>query len=180
MSSSRVKQGFTLIELIIVIILIAASYYLIFSKSSFKIVDDKKNISVENIKKYLLNNFEFEDELLLICINDKFTCFVKTDGIIDEDSKIVNLFKNKPDVYKYQKEEQIIDYEPIDINNISQDVFFELKINSDYKSEDIVVDTLNEKVYLFNSIFIDAKVYTSLQDVFETFNINQIEVQDAF
>ena len=44
----------------------------------------------------------------------------------------------------------------------------------------VIVDTLNEKVYLFNSIFNDVKVYTSLQEVFETFNTNQIEVQDAF
>ena len=180
MSLNRVKHAFTLIELIIVIILISASYYLMFSNSNFKTTNDKKTISLLNIKKYLLDNFEFENNLSLICINDKFTCFVKVDGVIDEDFKIDNLFIDKPDVYEYKRDEQIIDYESIDINNISQDVFFELKINSDYKFEDVIVDTLNENVYLFNSIFNDVKVYTSLQEVFETFNTNQIEVQDAF
>lgn len=180
MNLNRVKQAFTLIELMIVIILISVSYYLVFSNSNFKISNDSKNISILNIKKYLLENFEFEDELSFVCINEKLTCYVKIDGIIDEKLKIENLFENKPDIYKYQKEEQIIDYETIDINNISQDVIFELKINSDYKTNDLIVDTLNGKVYLFNSIFQDVKMYNSLQEVFETFNTNQLEVQDAF
>ena len=180
MNLQRVKHAFTLIELIIVIILISVSYYLVFSNSNFKINNNKKNISFINIKKYLLDNFEFENEISLICTNENLVCYIKTDGIINEEVKIENLFENKPDVYKYQKEEQILDYESIDIDNISQDVIFELKINSDYKTNEIVVDTLNDKVYLFNSIFNEVKVYPSLQEVFETFNTNQLEVQDAF
>jgi len=180
MSLIRVKPCFTLIELMIVIILMSASYYVIFSNSNFKITNDKKKISFINIKKYLVDNFKFEDELTLVCINEKLTCYIKIDNKIDENIKIENLFKNKPDIYKYQKEEESIDYESIDINNISEDVFLELKINSDYKSNDIIIDTLDDKVYLINSIFNEIKVYNSLQDVFETFNTNQLEVQDAF
>ena len=153
MSLKRVKKAFTLIELIIVIILISISYYLIFSNSNFKIENEKSSVTLLNIKKYLRDNFEFEDEISLICINENFLCYIKTDGINNEEVKRENLFQNKPDVYKYQKKEQIIDYKSIDIDNISQDVIFELKINNDYKSNNIVVDTLNEKVYLFNSIF---------------------------
>ena len=180
MNLNRVRKGFTLIELIIVIILISISYYLIFSNSNFKIENEKNSVSLTNIKKYLLNNFKFEDELSLVCINENLVCYVKIDGIINEELKIENFFKTKPDVYEYNKDEQIIDYESIDIDNISQDVIFELKINSDYKTNEIVVDTLNDKVYLFNSIFNEVKVYPSLQEVFETFNTNQLEVQDAF
>ncbi len=180
MSLNRVKKAFTLIELIIVIILISISYYLIFSNSNFKITNEKENISLINIKKYLLNNFQYKNELSLVCINEKLTCYIKIDGIINKEVKIENLFGNKPDVYKYQKEEQVIDYESIDIDNISQDVIFELKIDNDYKFNDVVVDTLNDKVYLFNSIFSNVKIYNSLQEVFETFNKNQLEVQDAF
>ena len=180
MSLTRVKKAFTLIELIIVIILISISYFLVISNSSFKITNENKTISFINIKKYLLDNFEFQNELALVCINEKLACYVRIDGNIDEDLKIENLFDTKPEVYKYQKEEQVIDYDSIDINNISQDVIFELKINSDYKSNEVIVDTLNEKIYLFNAIFNEIKVYNSIQEVFETFNTNQLEVQDAF
>ena len=140
----------------------------------------KNSVSLINVKKYLLDNFEFENELSLICINENLVCYIKIDGIINEELKIEKLFENKPDVYEYKKEELIIDYESINIDNISQDVFFELKKNSDYKTNEIIVDTLNDKVYLFNSIFNEVKVYLSLQEVFETFNTNQLEVQDAF
>ncbi len=174
------RKAFTLIELIIVIILISVSYYLIFSNSNFNINNEKERVSLLDIKKYLIENFEFQNEISLICINEDLVCYVKTDEIINEGIKIVNLFENKPDVYKYQKQEEIIDYESIDIDNLSQDVIFELKINSDYKTNEIIVDTLNDKVYLFNSIFNEVKIYSSLQEVFETFNINQLEVQDAF
>jgi len=180
MSLKRVKQSFTLIELIIVIILISISYYLIFSNSNFKIEKQKNSVSLLNVKEYLIKNYEFENELSLLCIIDDLSCYIKIDGIINEEEKLESFFKSKPDVYKYQKEEELIDYESIDIGNISQDVIFELKINSDYKSNEIIVDTLNEKVYLFNSIFNEVKVYPSLQEVFETFNTNQLEVQDAF
>jgi prepilin-type N-terminal cleavage/methylation domain-containing protein len=180
MSFKRVRKAFTLIELIIVIILISISYYLIFSSSNFKIENENNNVSLKNIKKYLIKNFEFENELSIVCIDENLVCYIKIDGIVNEDIKIENLFQNKPNVYEYKKEEEIIDYESIDIDNISQDVFFELKINNDYKTNELVVDTINEKVYLFNSIFNEVKIYSSLQEVFETFNTNQLEVQDAF
>lgn len=180
MSFKRVRKAFTLIELIIVIILISISYYLIFSSSNFKIENENNNVSLKNIKKYLIKNFEFGNELSIVCIDENLVCYIKIDGIVNEDIKIENLFQNKPNVYEYKKEEEIIDYESIDIDNISQDVFFELKINNDYKTNELVVDTINEKVYLFNSIFNEVKIYSSLQEVFETFNTNQLEVQDAF
>ena len=180
MSLKRVKKAFTLLELIIVIILISLSYYLVFSNSNFKINDEKNSVSLTSIKKYLIENFEFENEISLVCINENLVCYIKIDENINEEIRIENLFENKPDIYKYQKEEQIIYYESIDIDNISQDVIFELKVNSDYKTNELIVDTLNDKIYLFNSIFNEAKTYSSLQEVFETFNTNQIEVQDAF
>ena len=95
MSLNRVRKAFTLIELIIVIILISISYYLIFSNSNFKIENEKNSLSFINIKKYLLDNFEFEDELSFVCINENLVCYIKVDGIINEELKIENFFETK-------------------------------------------------------------------------------------
>jgi hypothetical protein len=177
---NRVKKSFTLIELIIVIILISISYYLVFSSSNFKLNNDYKKISFPKIKEYLMKNFEFENKISLVCIDENLVCYIKIDDKINPELKIENLFKTKPDVYEYTKEQELVSFNSIDINNITQDVFFKFEINSDYKSKDVIVDTLEEKIYLFNSLFKEAKVFNSLDELFETFNLNKVEVQDAF
>lgn len=180
MSEIKVKKSFTLIELIIVIILISVSYYLIFSNSNFKIQDRSKMISIVNIKAYMLKNFPYEDTLSLLCIEDDLSCYIRIDGKIDEELKIENLFKIKPDVYAYTKDEEILEFNTINIENISENVFFELNIDKDFKTNELIVDSLNDKVYIFNSIFPKTQVYNSLSEAFDNFNISQVEVQDAF
>ena len=177
---NRVKKSFTLIELIIVIILISISYYLVFSSSNFKINTNSEKISFSNIKEYLIKNFEFKNSLSLVCIDENLVCYIKVDDEINPELKLENLFQTKPDIYEYTKDQELLFFNSISINNITQDVFFKFEINSDYKSKDVIVDTLEDKVYLFNSLFEQAKVFDSLNELFETFNLNKIEVQDAF
>ena len=54
-----------------------------------------------------------------------------------------------------------------------------LQIDSDFKINEFLLDT-KEEVYVFNSIFTKPKVFNSLNESLETFNIGQIEVRDAF
>ncbi len=65
MNSIRGKNSFTLIELVIVLVIILGSYFLIFSNSNFDTKEQKVRLGLENIKAYLLENFEFEKELTL-------------------------------------------------------------------------------------------------------------------
>lgn len=176
----RVKKAFTLIELIIVIILISSTYFLVFTNSSFTIKKDEIKISLSNLKEYLLDNFQFEDELSFICINDSFDCFVKIDGQIDKDFKIEKFFNDKPLIYEYNQTQNKIDFKETRIDDISYNVIFELKIDSDSKSNDFILDTNEEKVFLFNSIYKKPKIYTSLNEVLDEFNTKQLEVKDAF
>ena len=104
MNFIRVKKGFTLIELIVVIILIMSAYFLIFSNSNFALKKEKIALSLENLREVMLENFEFNDELSFVCIEENYECFFKIDGKIDESSGIKNFFKDKPLVYEYNKE----------------------------------------------------------------------------
>lgn len=180
MNFIRVKKGFTLIELVVVIILIMSAYFLIFSNSNFTLKKDKIVLSLENLRETMLENFEFNDNLSFVCIEENYECFFEIDGKLDEKSGIKNFFKDKPIIYEYKKELKAIEYFQVEINNTKQDIIFEFKINNDYKSNEFILDTSNEKVYVFNSIFKEPKIYSSLNEVKDNFERNEIEVKDAF
>lgn len=176
----RVKKAFTLIELIIVILIISTTYLLIFSNNNFNIKNQEEKITLYNLKDFLLKNFEFEKELSFLCIEKDFTCYVKTDGKIVEDFKINHFFKKIPDIYEYNIQERRVEFKDLRIENFDYKVVFELKINSDYKINEFILDTLENEIYVFNSIFTKPKFYQTLSESFEVFNLNQIEVKDAF
>lgn len=176
----RVKKAFTLIELIIVIILISTTYFLVFANNTFKMKKDEKKVTLLNLKEYLLNNFEFEKELSFLCIEENFSCYMKIDGILNKDFKITKFFKTKPDIYEYKKDERKVEFEELRVDNTNHNVIFELKINSDYKTNEFIADTLDSGVFVFNSIFTKPKIYKSLYESMDTFKINQEEVKNAF
>lgn len=176
----RVKKAFTLIELIIVIILISTTYFLVFSNSTFKMKEDEKKMTLSNLKEYLLNNFEFEKELSFLCIEENFSCYIKIDGILNKDFKITKFFKIKPNIYEYNSDERKVEFEELRVDNVNHNVIFELKINSDYKTNEFIADTLDSEIFVFNSIFTKPKIYKFLYESMDTFKINQEEVKNAF
>lgn len=176
----RVKKAFTLIELIIVILITGVTYFLIFSNNSFSLKNTDKKVDLQNLKEFLLQNFSFEKKLSFICIEEDFSCFVKVDNILLKDFEIKHFFKIKPDVYEYNKDERKIEYKELRVNNFNYKVIFELKIDSDYKTNEFILDTLDNKVFVFNSIFTKPIIYNSLDEIFRIFNQKQIEVSDAF
>ena len=99
---------------------------------------------------------------------------------IEKDFKINNFFKKRPEIYEYNKQEKKLEFKELRVDNFNYEVIFELKINSDYKTNEFILDTLENEVYVFNSIFTKPKIYKSLNESFEIFNIDQVEVKDAF
>lgn len=176
----RVKKSFTLIELVIVIVLISTVYLLMFSNTPFLSKTQKEKFSLVKTKEFLIKNFEFKDEVSLLCVEKNLDCFVRIDGIINEEVKIKNIFSIAPEVYEYNNSQERVYFGSVSINNFDTDVIFEFKINSDYKFKEYIVDTLEDRVYVFNSIFQEAKVYNSLNEAFEVFEKNILEVKDAF
>ncbi len=179
MSFIRVKKSFTLIELIIVILIISITYLLVFSNSNFMIKKQNNKLLLSDIKEHMKNNIDFKNEVSFVCLDDSFDCYFKIDGNINNDSKTANVFSIKPEVYEYYKNERRVDFDSIYIDDINYDVVFELKMTDDFKVKELIVDTLEDKVYVFNNLYTKAKIYNSLNNVFELFNSNEIEVKDA-
>ena len=180
MNLIRVKKSFTLIELIIVILIISATYLLIFSNVNFNIKSKEEKVTLYDLEDFLLKNFEFEKSISFVCIEDKFTCFVKIDDKLQKDFKIEKFFRQKPDVYEYDKDEKRVEFKELRVDNFDYKVIFELKINSDYKINEFIIDTLDDEVFVFNSIFTKPKRYKTLRESYEAFELNKIEVKNAF
>lgn len=175
----RVKKAFTLIELVLVIILISIVYYLSFSNltSSREV---KYKVNIENIKEFMLKNFKYEKELAFVCIEDDAKdCYIFIDKNINKDIKIENFFKDIPDIYNYDKDLSKYVFTKIRLDEIEFEPFFEFIINSDKKHKDIIVDTLDSRVYLLNSISRKIEKFENTNDIVEQFSSNEIEVKDA-
>jgi len=174
-----VKKSFTLIELIIVIFLISTVSFLLLPNFSIKKEKEYK-VNLENIKEFMLKKFSYENSLSLVCIEDETKdCYIFIDDNINKDITIKNLFTQIPEVYNYNKDLSSFDFTKIRFDNIEYEPFFELKINSDKKHKDIILDTLDEKVYLFSSILKNAIIFKNTNEILDKFSENEIEVKDA-
>jgi len=181
MNNTRVKNAFTLVELILVVVIFFTTVFiLVVSQKSFEIKDRKNQFSLINLKEFLIKNVEFSNSVSLVCIENNFDCFISIDGNINSQNKIENVFTTKPEVYEYNQDQLIVDFQSVRVDDIDYDVVFEYKINRDYKAKDIILDTLEDKVYVYNSIYEKARTYESLGDAFEVFEKNKLEVKDAF
>ncbi|WP_320033504.1 prepilin-type N-terminal cleavage/methylation domain-containing protein [Halarcobacter sp.] len=176
----RVKKGFTLIELIIVILLISIVSLILIPNFNFN-QEKKYKLEIKNIKEFMLNNFEFENKLALECIEkDELDCYIFVDGVMQEDIIIKNLFNQVPKVYNFDRELSDYRFRKIKFDNHEYEPFFELKINSDNKHKNIVLDTYEDKVYLFSAISKKAKIFKNTNEVLDMMYDSSIEVRDAF
>ncbi|RBQ31951.1 hypothetical protein CRU92_04065 [Arcobacter sp. FW59] len=180
MNSIKDKKAFTLIELIIVILILLLIYSLVFSNKSFIVNEDKENLTILNLREFLINNFDFKEDIKFSCIEDNFSCFIKIDNRLKEDFKIENFFTIKPNIYEYNNYKKDIYFKDLRIDNFDYKVIFELRIDNDYKINEFILDNLNGEIYLFNSIFKDPVIYKSFDDILDNFDKNQKEVKDAF
>ncbi len=177
-STRELNKAFTLVELIIVIFLISLVYFLGFANLNTN-TNPKKELNLQNLKTYLMDNFSYENSLEFICLDDdKYPCFVFVDGTINKDIKIENFFKEEPRVYKYNKDFEEYSYDEIKIDNITYKKIFELGFDSDFKHKDMIVDYDN-KIYMFNTISNDIKIYDTTNDILDEKYKKRTEVRDA-
>ncbi|MCK5293960.1 MAG: prepilin-type N-terminal cleavage/methylation domain-containing protein [Arcobacteraceae bacterium] len=173
-----IKQAFTLIEIIIVVIIIGIVYYFSLSNLNVNSLVKRDNVVLINIKQKLLK-YDFNDNVTLKCIKDGKLCYIFVDGVQEEKS-IENLFKQKPTVYTYDKNLDLIEFEDLEFERLeSYEVCFEYSINKYQKSKDMVVE-VDDKVYIFNSIDKKPTIIEYLSDVSIYFEDKENEVKDAF
>lgn len=177
--SIRVKKAFTLIELMLVIILISTVSFLVATNFNFN-TQEKYKVNIGNIKDFLSKKFKFSEKISLTCIEDEsLNCYVFIDGVKNKEIKIENLFTQLPQVYNYDKDLSEYQFTKVRLNDIEYEPFFQLIIDNDGKHKNIVLDTMDEKVYLFSSISKKTEVFENTNEIIDRFFELETEVKDA-
>ncbi len=174
----NIKQAFTLFELIIVIILVGIIYYL--AISNFNPQTQKEDtITLTNLKQ-TLSSIEFEDTISLKCIdNEEVECFISIDNEVPEE-KFTGLFKRCPEVYEYSKEQKLLEFPVVKLENLEQlDICFEYTLYKNGNSSQMFIDT-GDEVIIYDNISNKPNTIKYINDMSLYFDDKNNEVKNAF
>jgi len=172
------KKGFTLIEIIIVIILISVIYYLTFA--NFNTTQAKVDkINLFNLKQ-TLKKMNFNDKVSLKCIdNEKVECFFVVDGTI-QNERFTGLFDKCPTVYEYSRHQKVIYFDDVELERLETlPICFEYELKKSGQGSQMFVETENN-VYIYDNILDKPTKIDYINDVSVYFDDKISEVKDAF
>lgn len=171
------KKSFTLFEIIIVIILISVLYTFAIGSFTSKSKKNLHTITLMNLKTELLK-FEYEKTIEIQCVEDDLSCFVFSDGV-KQDDKISNLFHEQPIVYKYNQNQDKIEYTPLELEEMERyNIVFKYSCDNYGKCSEFIVED-GDDIYIFNDIKLKPIKYKYLGDIDDYFNKKIEEVKDA-
>jgi len=174
-SATSVKKGFTLFELMLVVLLIGIIYGVFVHKLSQKERNsDKNTVTLETLKGFLLQ-FSPKREATLRCIDPCDTCYVYRDGKKVNDLEIP-LFEKAPNVYRADPFGQLrrISFTPIQGKHGEVlDVCFEFTLFENESSSSYIVDN-GEKIYLFDPYMKPVSIFDSLSEAKAVFDKSQL------
>ena len=174
-SASSSKKGFTLFELLLVVLLIGIIYGIFVHKLSQKDKQDEADrINLLTLKPFL-QKFVPTEKAVLRCFTPCETCYVYRDGKQVEDLEIP-LFESTPEVYKQDAFGQMnsIEFTAIEGKNREIiDVCFEYSLFENQSSSYYVVE-YKEKFYLFNPYAKPVEVFESLSAASAVFDTSDL------
>lgn len=169
------KKGFTLFELIIVIILFSITIGFISINTNLLTSTDKQNTFL-NIKQTLLNH-QYEKSISIKCTYEK-GCFLFIDEELSE-KKVELEIEDDIEAYTYNDKFEKIEFKDIEPKELeSYNVLFELTLNRDRKHKDMIIRN-DDRIYLFNNLYKIPLVFDSLSDVSDYFYKLKDEVRDS-
>ncbi|MDD2699147.1 MAG: hypothetical protein PHF17_10130 [Arcobacteraceae bacterium] len=174
----KITPSFTIIELLIIVVIILGVYGLFFANLSKSKEENSTDKNLINIR-YILSKYPYDKSIEVHCTNDDYRCFVLVDGVLKEELK-EKLFDSNPTVYSYDRYQTQIRFNDLELEQLERyPISFVYKINKYGKSQDMIVE-VNNKVYLFNSLFDKPTVYENLSDVKDYFEKENSKVRDVF
>lgn len=167
--SAKGKKAFTLFELIVVILIISAVYFLFIPRQKI----DAKAYGIKNIKEYL-KTFG-QEKVTLICTDEGKKCTVYSDEKVLETDFVLN----QPVVYEYkegylQKQEL---YAPALVDTFAQIAF---KFSYDAKRDitDSLFVQIDEEIVYFSPYFNEPRVFGSLGSAEDFYASNLQKLRD--
>ena len=138
MQIDRFKGGFTLFELMLVIVIIGFIYALVAVKFS---QNEEKKIKLSDLPK-ILQDSRFYKSAEVVCLEDNSKkCKIYFDNELSKMS--LQLFKKKPIVYKLMPDETLkeVEFDPvIDEDQKPIPVYFRYKVRKNGAGDEMIVD----------------------------------------
>ena len=161
------KKGFSLIELMIVIVIIGVVYTLAVTNIQ-SLAEQKMIPSFSNLKEYL-HSFIKEDAQTarLLCLDDCSECSVYVDGVKGKTTE--SFFDSSVEVYRYDflQGSQVIE-PPVYFNeeDVQERVCFSYEIDKNLIGDQVMI-VYKDKAYDYTTYFTQTPVYDSLSELVE-------------
>ncbi len=155
----QIKRGFTLFELLVVIILISIVYFLVIP-SGLGAKKDRAIFKFENLKTYL-SSFDKSAKVTLICIRECKKCYVfykdkqVETGVINRELRAYTYNNGYLDDAKFSAPKYFDAYE---------NICFKYSVDPKRNIGDEVFVKYGQKVYYFSPYFQKTKIFDSLSE----------------
>lgn len=159
-------KAFSLIELLIVVVIMGVVYTLAITNFA-KIDENQTVLSLQNLKKYLMN-IEHENNVRLLCLDDCESCELYADGELVEgyEDTFNGFLDDSIKVYTYNFNlgtTEISKQIHFNIEGIEEDICFSYLMDKKGVGEQVLVEFKN-KVYDFSTYFVKTPVYDSIEE----------------
>lgn len=157
-SGSKIKKsarGFTLVELLIVIVIIAVVYALV--AVDFRSMFRSDSVRIEKLKEFLLTKYQKFEKIRVECEDEGKRCYVYLDGSA-ESNATVSLFSYRPTIYA-------IDYmgELSEVKYPREELCFVYELRRNGSSSQMVVESGGRFTILY-AYFKDYEIVESLDE----------------
>ena len=160
------KNGFSLIELLIVLFIISISYFLLLNKKTL----EYKNIDTINNLREELNKIPFDNKLNIICSNnkinkDEYCIYLSDNKKVKFNDKLKNIFNKDLKIYKYTKYQNFekIKNKRFLYNNEEYDIIYNIEYNKKNIFSPYIISYNNYYYNLEDPI--KLKEYKTLQEI---------------
>jgi prepilin-type N-terminal cleavage/methylation domain-containing protein len=177
---SRVKRGgFTLFELLLVMLLLAITYSLFIQTFAFESDPYEEEVKLEKLNLYLLESIgQHKAKVTLKCVEDCSQCHVLIDGV--DTNKTIALFDREfePISYKYDgKRLEKVTYDDYHKDEHKRErVCFDYSVYPNGSADKVVLEYQN-RVYLMENYMEDGKVFASLDEARDYLDEKQLEAK---
>lgn len=167
----RIKRGFTLFELLLVIVIMTSSYLLIIP---FLQQTKAKHFEFQDLKAYL-KSFDLHHKVTLVCIKDCKKCYIFTGNQKIETNVIQSDLVSYAFNNRYLEE---VDFTAPEFFDPHEKICFKYQVDSPNNLGDELFVKYQDKIYYFSPYFNETVVYKDLSEAAEKYKILLDKLKD--
>ena len=175
------KRGFTLFELLLVVVLIAVLYGVFIGKLSSRpgVAEAQERVTIATIREYLRHFADGEKAVSLVCTEPCERCSVHVGGKEIPETDIT-LFSKTPTVYRRDAYGR---FEPFEFLPVRQkeggleNVCFSFTLYPNGSSSSYIVE-LDDTYYLFNAYLRPTRTFAALEEAQSAYNKSELLPDD--